>query len=91
MTPPKLNIAQHRADATSKLLNLISDPTTKRLATTHLPNFPIPQQLNFLKAVLGKVSPKRAISLHCLQCMGYDKTQPPLCTAKACPLYHFRI
>ena len=36
-------------------------------------------------------TPIRSIRAFCIQCMGYQRTEVPLCTAPKCPLYPFRM
>ena len=37
-----------------------------------------------------EVTPKRAIRLMCIECMGFSKTEPAHCTNSYCPLYPYR-
>ena len=38
-----------------------------------------------------KLTPLKAIRLHCLECMGWSWKEVELCTGKLCPLYPFRF
>ena len=43
------------------------------------------------RAIQGKCSPRTAIRLHCLMCMGWQAKEVPQCTAPSCPLFQFRV
>jgi len=38
----------------------------------------------------GLCSPRQAIKLQCLECVGEDVPSITTCTAECCPLWHFR-
>ncbi len=44
--------------------------------------------LNETKVVT--LTARRAIILHCKECMGFNATEVRRCTSKLCPLYPFR-
>jgi len=44
----------------------------------------------YLKAAAGKASPREAIKAHCLECVGWERSESTLCTGTACPLYAYR-
>ena len=44
----------------------------------------------YLKAVLGKASPRNAIKAQCLECIGWERREVAACTAEACPLWAYR-
>ena len=45
---------------------------------------------HYLRSIRGEVSPRMAIKLNCLMCVGWDKEEAKLCTAPTCPLYQMR-
>ena len=36
-------------------------------------------------------TPMTSIKVFCLQCMGYQKKEVPLCTAPKCPLFPYKL
>lgn len=57
----------------------------KRLA-----QWTIPRRAQIQKAWQGKVSPRTAIKLQCLDCVGEDQKAITECQATACPLHAYR-
>jgi hypothetical protein len=55
-----------------------------------LSHCPKPQQAGLERAWQAKASPRQAIKLFCLSCMGYDRDEVLKCTAAACPLFAYR-
>lgn len=43
------------------------------------------------RALRGAASPRRAIRLHCIMCMGWQAQDVEHCTATSCPLYRYRM
>jgi hypothetical protein len=44
----------------------------------------------YLKAAEGTASPRAAIKVFCLECVGWQREDVAHCTAQACPLYAYR-
>ena len=78
-------------------IKTLSKPTTSRkndrnlqtVRNKHLAQVPRKQRAAFLRAWEGK-SRKSAVRAMCLECMGYQAGEIPLCTSPTCPLYEFR-
>ena len=51
---------------------------------------PVSMRNGYLRAMGGKASPRMAVKIFCCECMGWIRTEVPLCTALACPLYPYR-
>lgn len=51
---------------------------------------PIKYQKQYIKAVNGELSPRQAIKINCLECVGWRRSEVTLCTDKTCPLYKYR-
>lgn len=47
-------------------------------------------QGGYERAVCGKASPRQAIKLQCLECVGYERDEITRCTDTGCALYHYR-
>jgi len=42
------------------------------------------------KLIAKKLSPIKAIRIHCLECLGWSSDEVGRCSLKTCPLYPFR-
>ena len=38
----------------------------------------------------GTASPRQAIKMFCLECVGYDREEVKVCSDQGCPLYQYR-
>ena len=45
---------------------------------------------HWMNACEGKASPKQAIKMFCLECVGWSRGEVARCPAKCCPLYALR-
>jgi len=61
-------------------------PQAERIAST----CSIPQIRGYFKALRGELSPKKAICMMCLHCVGWERAEAEGCTAKGCPLWAYR-
>lgn len=43
-----------------------------------------------LKVMRGEVSPRQAIKVMCLECVGWERREVTACTSSACPLHRLR-
>ena len=65
------------------------NPIRKKRIEQKLKQMPQSYRAIYKKAVGGK-SPASAVKSQCLECMGYQRTDIPGCTAIACPLWPYR-
>lgn len=62
----------------------------ERTIARRLSGVPRRYQKQYLKVLKDKASPRTAIKMMCLECVGWTKSEVVACTATACPLYRFR-
>jgi hypothetical protein len=43
------------------------------------------------KTKVVRLTPSRAIRLHCVECMGFQASLVKICSSALCPLYPFRL
>jgi len=65
-------------------------PAIETLIRDRALEIPKAAQVAYLKAARGKASPRLAIGVFCLECMGWDRKAVRGCTSKACALYQYR-
>jgi hypothetical protein len=58
--------------------------------TNYIQNIPILYRTRHERAMLFKISPRRAIAAKCYDCCCWDRTEVYQCTAFCCPLYRYR-
>jgi hypothetical protein len=63
-------------------------PEAQRIARRRS-QFPKPVQRAYGRCLIGEVSPRTAIKLFCLECLG-ERKLIATCTARACPLWAYR-
>ena len=51
---------------------------------------PKPYRKRYLAALLGRGGRKAAIAIHCIRCMGWERSAVGGCTARHCELWAFR-
>lgn len=44
----------------------------------------------YMDAVRGEASPRAAIKINCLECMGFDRGEVKACESDHCPLFQYR-
>ena len=59
-------------------------------ARDRLSKIPEVYQRAYIRAVMGKTSPRQAIRSFCLECVSWKREEVKKCTAVACPLWVYR-
>lgn len=62
---------------------------TDRIAE-HRAQVPVLYRLLYGRCMAGKASPRDAIKMQCLECMGYVRAEVENCDTCTCPLYRYR-
>lgn len=98
LSDPDIQAAAHRRRrdlSTLSAQRLLSDamfdpdsPQGRQMAEK-LSQMPVSWKNTYLKAMRGR-SMKMAIRAFCGECMGWQRSEIPECTGRACPLYPYR-
>ncbi len=51
---------------------------------------PAKYRKQYIKAINRQLSPRQAIKIFCLECVGWVRNEAVLCTSETCPLYKYR-
>jgi hypothetical protein len=51
--------------------------------------FPVGQKAGYLRATEGRASPRTAIKIFCVECMGYNMADAKDCVTVECPLFRY--
>jgi hypothetical protein len=67
------------------------DQTTREATIARrLPTVPPKFRKQYLRVLSGKASPRVAIKINCLECVGFSANEVKECTALACPMHRYR-
>lgn len=64
----------------------VLSPAAQRRLSGVPPRF----RAKYVAALAGKASPREAIKIMCLECVGYVSADVAGCTSDACPLHKYR-
>jgi hypothetical protein len=66
------------------------DPARRAQVQAICDSAPKSARRGYLKTMRGRASPRFAMKIMCLHCMGWVRAEVPLCTARGCPLWAYR-
>jgi hypothetical protein len=90
MSPnPPIKTVEAIGVSRAKLLSAI-EPHRRPYVERKLKEMPESMKNGYLKAVVGRASPRAVIKALCLECMGYQRGEIPLCTSLGCAAYLYR-
>ena len=82
-------LAVARSQAARSALSAINPPRRPPVEE-RASQIPALYRTGYLRAAAGTAPIRAAVKAHCLECMGWDRSEITRCTALACPLWCYR-